>query len=155
MVFCIDLYGKPSIFVRFTVMNDTTILNIPFQKPYIRHLGGVEFGLCTALHHFGVKTYGGVRFNIETGETEFYDLKSPFEKLPSSFADMAVKVYHHTKNCIPYVSLNASPKFLQGHNVYGSDFIYELVCEMLGTFKDCYRRNWHNHHNHPKRYHHR
>lgn len=204
-------------------MHDTNIINIPFQSPYITHLGGVEFGLVADLQYFGVKSYGGIRFDVDTGKVEYYDIKHPFEKLPSSFADMAVKVYHHTKNTIPYIALNASPKFLQGHNVYGTDYVYELVCEMLGVLRDSYPvlwsfldvqnayfaridvsirrlqrtqrkstpssrashsqrsspskcpirhyhrpqrhhrqpkswnrgRNWHNHHNHPKRYHHR
>lgn len=123
-------------------MHDTNIINIPFQAPYVRHLGGVEFGLVADLQYFGVKSYGGIRFDVDTGKVEYYDIKHPFEKLPSSFADMAVKVYHHTKNTIPYIALNASPKFLQGHNVYGTDYVYELVCEMLGVMRDSYPVLW-------------
>lgn len=123
-------------------MHDTNIINIPFQTPYVRHLGGVEFGLCADLQYFGVKSYGGIRFDVDTGRVEYYDIKHPFEKLPSSFSDMAVKVYHHTKNTIPYIALNASPKFLQGHNVYGTDYVYELVCEMLGVLRDSYPVLW-------------
>lgn len=119
-------------------MHDTLIINIPIQKTYVRHLGGVEFGLVADLQYFGIKTCGGIRFDVATGQTEYYDIKSPFDKLPSSFADMAVKFYHHTKNCVPYLAINASPKFLQGHNVFGSDFVYHLVSEMLGVLRDAY-----------------
>lgn len=123
-------------------MHDTNIINIPFFDTWVRHLGGTDFGLVADLQYFGVKTYGGVRFDVDTGKVEYYDIKHPFEKLPSSFADMAVKVYHHTKNTTPYVALNASPKFLQGHNVYGTDYVYELVCEMLGVLRDSYPVLW-------------
>lgn len=123
-------------------MHDTLIINIPFNPVYVQHLGGAEFGLIDDLHKFGIRSYCGLRYDPKTGQTDFYDIKSPFEKLPSSFADMAVKVYHHTKNCTPYVSLNASPKFIQGHNVYGTDYVYSLVCEMLGVLHDTYLVLW-------------
>lgn len=124
-------------------MHDTLIINIPLQTEFVQHLGGVEWGIRGDLHMYGIRTYGGIRFDIVTGKTEIYDLKSPFESLPSSFESMAVKFYHQTKNCIPFVSLNASPKFLQGHNVYGALNIEQLATEMLGVLKESYPIFWH------------
>lgn len=119
-------------------MHDTLIINIPIQPMYAQHLGGTEFGIVGDLHMYGIRAEGEVRFDPVTGETSTHNLKHPFEKLPSSYAHMAVKFYNHTKNCTPYVSLNASPKFLQGHNICGVESIEQLVFEMLGTLKDTY-----------------
>lgn len=123
-------------------MHDTVIINIPIQKIYVRHLSGERFGIFGDLHMYGVKTACEIRFDPTTGTTSHHDLKHPFESLPSSYAHMAMKFYHEATNTIPYVSLNASPKFIQGHNICGTDDIFELVCEMLGVFKDSYSHFW-------------
>lgn len=79
-------------------MHDTLIINIPIQPMYVTHLGGTEFGIVGDLHMYGIRTYGALRFDPVTGVTDYYDLYHPFEKLPSSFSDMAIKFYHKTKN---------------------------------------------------------
>lgn len=119
-------------------MHDTLIINIPLQHIYIRHLHGEQWSIVGDIHMYGIHAEGEVRFNPVTGETSTHNLKHPFEKLPSSYAHMAVKFYHHTTNCIPYISLNASPKFLQGHNICGTETIQELAFEMIGVLRDTY-----------------
>lgn len=71
---------------------------------------------------------------IFTGE-----LYHPYESLPSSYTDMAMKFYMDTMNTLPYVEIKASPlKLLQGHNVYGFDCIKLGAIEMLGMLLDAY-----------------
>lgn len=119
-------------------MHDTLIINIPINPAFVNHIGGDEWGIVGDLHMYGIRAEGEVRFDPKTQTTTTHDLKHPFEKLPSSYANMAIKFYHRTKNCVPYVSLNASPKFIQGHNLFGTDDISELAFEMIGTLKEIY-----------------
>uniref|UniRef100_A0AAU8BBM1 Replication-associated protein G2P n=1 Tax=Dulem virus 65 TaxID=3145776 RepID=A0AAU8BBM1_9VIRU len=72
--------------------------------------------------------------HISTGE-----LYHPYESLPSSYTDMAMKFFTDTMNTYPYVELKASPlKLLQGHNVYGFECIKNGACEMLGLLLNAY-----------------
>lgn len=75
-----------------------------------------------------------------TKETTIGALFSPFESLPSSFgSSMAMKFYAvNVANTPPYVSLHASAKLLQGHNVYGGESVLNLSSEMLALLKENY-----------------
>lgn len=65
-------------------------------------------------------------------------LNHPFEALPSSFTDIALKVCSDS-SYYPGVMLKASPaKVLQGHNVYGSTSIKTAVYEFLGLLSEAY-----------------
>lgn len=71
-------------------------------------------------------------YKDEYGNIKHAGLKHPFETLPTSFTTMAFKFYHESK-VYPYVELKCSPaKIMQGHNVYGSDWIEQGALEMLG-----------------------
>lgn len=142
MLFATMLYFNKLLNVTLSHMHDSVIVNIPINDLFVRHLAGDEFTIVGDLHMYGVRTHGGLNFDPITGQTTYYDLKSPFESLPSSYENMAFKFYHISKNCVPYVSLNASPKILQGHNVYGSEYIQDLVFEMLGMLKESYPVFW-------------
>jgi II/X family phage/plasmid replication protein len=71
-------------------------------------------------------------YKDEEGETQHRVLNHGWERLPTSYTSMAFKFFHEGRT-YPYVELKASPaKILQGHNVYGTDWIEEGAMEMLG-----------------------
>ena len=73
-----------------------------------------------------------------TADRTTMDLNCEWDKVPSSFSDMAVKFYT-PENSFPYVQIKASPaKLLQGHNVYGSDDIELCAKHMLGLLRSAY-----------------
>ncbi len=67
-----------------------------------------------------------------------YNLRHPWESLPSSYGGVAFKVFDmtHLKDGIAWIELKASPaKVMQGHNLYGSDNLAECafaLVEVLG-----------------------
>lgn len=71
-------------------------------------------------------------FRNDDGEVRHTVLKHAYESLPSSHTPMSFKFFHEG-TVHPHVELKASPaKILQGHNVYGSDWIEQGLLEMLG-----------------------
>lgn len=71
-------------------------------------------------------------YKDEEGNTQHRVLNHGWERLPTSFTSMAFKFFHEGRY-FPHVELKASPaKILQGHNVYGTDWIEEGAMEMLG-----------------------
>ncbi|MBC6816076.1 DNA replication protein [Acinetobacter baumannii] len=71
-------------------------------------------------------------YKDEDGNTQHRVLNHGYERLPTSFTSMAFKFFHEGR-FFPHVELKASPaKILQGHNVYGTDWIEEGALEMLG-----------------------
>ncbi|WP_180114657.1 phage/plasmid replication protein, II/X family [Acinetobacter sp. YH12063] len=71
-------------------------------------------------------------YKDEYGETQHRVLNHGYERLPTSYTSMAFKFFHEGRY-FPHVELKASPaKILQGHNVYGTDWIEEGAMEMLG-----------------------
>lgn len=76
-----------------------------------------------------------VMFSIDA-EGVCHDLYHPWESIPSSFTDIAVKVHQsHLKRSWPGITLKASPaKLLQGHNVYGSTSAATGALELLAAF---------------------
>ncbi|MGL2990441.1 phage/plasmid replication protein, II/X family [Acinetobacter nosocomialis] len=71
-------------------------------------------------------------FKDEDGNVKHQVLSHAYSRLPTSYTKMAFKFFHEGKT-YPYVELKASPaKILQGHNVYGSDWIEQGALEMLG-----------------------
>lgn len=71
-------------------------------------------------------------YKNDDGEVRHTSLNHGYERLPTSFTSMAFKFFHEGKD-FPHVELKASPaKILQGHNVYGTDWIEEGAMEMLG-----------------------
>ena len=71
-------------------------------------------------------------YKDDEGQTQHRALNHGYERLPTSFTAMAFKFFHEGYS-YPYVELKASPaKILQGHNVYGTDWIEQGALEMLG-----------------------
>ncbi|HHP4778984.1 phage/plasmid replication protein, II/X family [Acinetobacter baumannii] len=71
-------------------------------------------------------------YKNDEGEVRPVALNHAYEKLPTSYTSMAFKFFHEGRY-YPHVELKASPaKILQGHNVYGTDWIEEGAMEMLG-----------------------
>lgn len=71
-------------------------------------------------------------YKDENGVIQNRVLNHCYTSLPTSHTTMAFKFFHEGYS-YPFVELKASPaKILQGHNVYGSDWIEEGAMEMLG-----------------------
>lgn len=69
----------------------------------------------------------------DDGNISSRDLYVRYDRLPSSYTDMAIKFFDKGINTLPYLELKASPaKLMQGHNVYGSQSIEQGAFEMLG-----------------------
>lgn len=119
-------------------MLDHLRLSIPVLPIFIKKMGDTQifngdirdFDLPAATRHVSRDLDG----NTITG-----DLYSPYESLPSSYTDMAMKFYTQSRHCPPYVEIKASPlKLLQGHNLYGFESIQLGAVEMLGLLGDAY-----------------
>lgn len=75
----------------------------------------------------------------DDGTISTRDLYVPYDKLPSSYTDMAIKFFDKGINTMPYLELKASPaKLLQGHNIYGGQSIEQGAFEMLGLLMQSY-----------------
>lgn len=119
-------------------MLDHLRLSIPVLPIFIKKMGDTQifngdirdYDLPAATRHVSRDIDG----NTITG-----DLYSPYESLPSSYTDMAMKFYTQSRHCPPYVEIKASPlKLLQGHNLYGFESIELGAVEMLGLLGDAY-----------------
>lgn len=92
-------------------------------KYYIFGLDVLDLGIRIASHSVYKDDDGIVRHKV---------LSHPYSRLPTSFTEMAFKFFHEGYYS-PYVELKCSPaKILQGHNVYGTDWIEQGALEMLG-----------------------
>ena len=77
-------------------------------------------------------------YKDEDGNTQHRVLNHGWERLPTSHTSMAFKFFHEGRY-YPHVELKASPaKILQGHNVYGSDWIEQGALEMLGYLAEAH-----------------
>ena len=71
------------------------------------------------------------------GDKRLTMVRHPWERIPSSFAPVAFKVFDQSLNKNPdaYIELKASPaKVMQGHNVFGSDNLRECALALTGAF---------------------
>lgn len=119
-------------------MHDTIVINIPIRDAFIRYLGGDRFTILGDLSYYNIRIVGDVRRDPDNQQIMYSEIKNPYESISSAYAGMVSKFFHLTKNAPPYLSLKASPKILQGHNVYYTDNIQNQVFEMFGMFKDYY-----------------
>lgn len=63
-----------------------------------------------------------------------HNTRHPWESIPSSYESMAFKIFDHRYDPLDrfYIEIKASPaKIMQGHNVYGSDDIYDCSAHLL------------------------
>lgn len=119
-------------------MLDTLIIHVPIKREFVRQVGNLYsvMGDVADYQILAVPSYLKRDFD---GKITYGELKHPFEKVPSSFASMAIKFYAtNVANTHPYIALNASCKILQGHNAYGGESIYNMVCEMLTLLQGYY-----------------
>lgn len=112
-------------------MLDTLILHIPMKSEYVSKVGNLS-SIVGDIADYQVKAVPLSFSRDLAGNVTVGDLRHPYESIPSSFASMAMKFNAvNVANTAPYVSLNASVKFLQGHNVYGTSTVENLGKEML------------------------
>lgn len=119
-------------------MLDTLIIHIPIRKEFVRTTGNLNSVIGDA-SYYGLPTQSYFKRDLKTGEVTHGELKHPYESLPSSYSGMAIKFFSdNVANTIPYVSMNASVKILQGHNVYGGESVKNLATEMLYLLQSNY-----------------
>lgn len=120
-------------------MLDTLEIHIPIQKQYCQSNGNL-WSIVGEVPHYGLTGHGAIIFDIETKQLRPTGVqKHVYESLPSSFGGMAFKFNsHNVANTLPYVALKASAKFLEGHNVFGTENVQKLACEMVAKLKECY-----------------
>ena len=120
------------------IMLDTLIIHIPIRKEFVRTTGNLNSVIGDA-SYYGLPTQSYFKRDLKTGEVTHGELKHPYESLPSSYSGMAIKFFSdNVANTIPYVSMNASVKILQGHNVYGGESVKNLATEMLYLLQSNY-----------------
>lgn len=89
------------------------------------------------LDRFGLKLVGSI-----DPQGEVFDLRHPWESIPSSFSDLAFKCFDFCQdrpNPDPFVEFKASPaKLAQGHNVYGSDDLGDCAFVLIETLCNAY-----------------
>lgn len=112
-------------------MLDTLILHLPMKSEFVVKNGSLS-SIVGDVADYQVKAVP-LSFNRDlTGHVTVGDLRHPFESIPSSYGSMAMKFNAvNVANTAPYVSLNASVKFLQGHNIFGTCTVENLAKEML------------------------
>ncbi|MCK4106526.1 phage/plasmid replication protein, II/X family [Acinetobacter radioresistens] len=119
-------------------MLDHLRLAVPIHQAYVRSIDNhhffngdlLDYDLPAATRHVS---------KTDEGETITGELYHPYESIPSSYTDMAMKFFANTMNAMPYVEIKASPlKLLQGHNVFGFECIKLGATEMLGMLIDSY-----------------
>lgn len=120
-------------------MLDMLVLRLPVLDAFVHRVGEI-YTIKGDVADYGLKA--GTRYiskDIDTGKVTHGELYHPFEALPSSYSNMAIKFYHLSRNCKPYMMIKASPaKLLQGHNICGGNSIYNGACEMLTLLQDAY-----------------
>ncbi len=121
-------------------MHDTIAINVPFRDEFIKLIDRDKdiYSLTCDVTYFGIKAVGEIVRNFETDEIYYSEIKHPFDSIPSDYQNLVIKVYHCTRNCVPYLLLQGSPKILQGHNVFWVDSINHLVTYMFGLLLDFY-----------------
>lgn len=118
-------------------MLDTLEIHIPMQQEFCYQTGKL-WSVVGEVSHYGLMGYGAIVFDVDTMNFKpVGEQKHAYESIPSSYGGMAFKFFsHNVANTLPYVSLKASAKFIQGHNVFGSESVQKLACEMLAKFKE-------------------
>lgn len=108
-------------------MYDFLEITIPLRAEYVNvsgDCGYVDFKRLGSLTGYKVSS-GHVEFDIDGSTKETHELYCPWASLPSSYTNIAVKVFDAcplSNVAWGYVRIKASPaKVMQGHNVYGSD----------------------------------
>lgn len=119
-------------------MLDTLILHIPILEEFCVVTGNLH-SVRGDVADYQVRAVPSYFKRALDGSITHGDLFHPYESLPSSYSGMAMKFNAvNVANTRPYVSLNASVKILQGHNVCGGESVKNLSCEMLALLRSVY-----------------
>lgn len=118
-------------------MLDTLVLHIPIKQQYVVKMGALH-SVIGEVSHYGLRAYGAIEFDVETGTMKPIGVqKHAYESITSAFGGMSFKfMSHNVANTRPYIELKASAKFLQGHNVFGTDDVQKLACFMLAKLRE-------------------
>lgn len=117
-------------------MLDLIKLSIPFKEDYLsitKELNGVSISYVD----LNECMERGVSMEAKTltmfnGSYTVQDLRHPYQALPSSFTQIAFKIFQGSPLRASCVELKCSPaKILQGHNVFGGDSIEAGAVEMI------------------------
>ena len=119
-------------------MLDTLILHIPIREEFVVVTGNLH-SVRGDVADYQIRAVPSYFKRALDGSITHGDLFHPYESLPSSYSGMAMKFNAvNVANTRPYVSLNASVKILQGHNVFGGESVKNLACEMLALLRSVY-----------------
>lgn len=120
-------------------MLDTLIIHIPMRDEFVKQTGNL-YSIIGDVADYQIRAVPSyLKRDLITGEVSYGDLKHPYEALPSSYSNMAIKFNAvNVANTLPYISLSASPKILQGHNIFGGESVKNLASEMLYLLQDYY-----------------
>lgn len=119
-------------------MLDTLVIHIPMREEFCVTVGNLH-SVVGDVAHYQVRAVPSYFKRALDGTITHGDLFHPYESLPTSYSGMAMKFHAvNVANTRPYVSLNASVKILQGHNVCGGESVKNLACEMLGLLRSVY-----------------
>lgn len=117
---------------------DTLIIHIPIRREFVVTVGNLNSVIGDA-SYYGIETKSYYRRDLKTNEVTHGVLKHEYESLPSSYSGMGLKFFsENVANTLPYVSMTASVKILQGHNVYGGESVKNLATEMLSLLQNVY-----------------
>jgi len=120
-------------------MLDHLCINIPFESSfYSLDSEGRYFFIDVDPYSLDIPLAARAVYKDDEGKEHNSALFHPFERVPTHFTGMAMKVFFDSSYA-PYVQIKASPaKLLQGHNVFGSDSIEQGAMEMLGFLDMAY-----------------
>lgn len=118
-------------------MLDKIVMHIPVDSSLVDlSANGKQCLFGFDLLDLGLKIQSGDVYKDEQGNIKQQALRHPWSQIPTSHTAMSFKLYHEIEQH-PFVELKCSPaKILQGHNVYGSDWIEEGAMEMLGFLQE-------------------
>lgn len=120
-------------------MLDHICINVPFESSfYSVDAEGRYFFIDVDPHSLEIPLAARAVYKDEDGKEHNSALFHPYERVPTHFTGMALKVFFDSAY-EPYVQIKASPaKLLQGHNVFGSDDIEQGAMEMIGFLHEAY-----------------
>ncbi|RZG66673.1 DNA replication protein [Acinetobacter wuhouensis] len=118
-------------------MLDKIVLWIPIDASLVDTSDDGRYSIYNFdLLDLGLKVGSHDVFKDEEGNVRTQVLHHAWSKIPTSHTKMSFKLFHEGYNH-PFVELKCSPaKIMQGHNVYGTDWIEEGAVEMLGYFAE-------------------
>ena len=114
-------------------MLDKIVMWIPVKTELVELTSdGRHCIICFDLLDLNLKVGSYDVYKDEDGNVKTQILHHVWSKIPTSHTAMSFKLFHDVPGH-PYVELKCSPaKIMQGHNVYGTDWIEEGALEMLG-----------------------